>query len=65
MKKNTLLYNASLALVHCARYVRPVDIDYAQELLDKAQEYSNEIVIDEELEKEVDDFEQRIRKGIK
>lgn len=64
MKKNTLLYNAAVALVHCARYVRPVDVDYAQELLDKAQEYSNEIIIDKEIEKEVDEFEQRIRKGI-
>lgn len=63
MTKNTLLYNASMALVECARFVRPVDSDYAKVLLDKAEEYSNKIVIDSKLEKEVDEFEQRIRNG--
>jgi len=65
MTKNTLLYNASMSLVECARFVRPVDSDYAKTLLDKAEEFSKQIVIDDKIEKEVDEFEQKIRNGIK
>ena len=62
--KNTELYNASIALVQCARLVRPIDKDYAQELLDKAEEYKNQIVIDEKIGKEVIDFGERIKEGL-
>lgn len=65
MNINALLYRASYSLVECARLVSKIDEEYAQKLLDKAQEYRNKIIIDEELEKEVDEFEKQIRKGIK
>jgi hypothetical protein len=64
MNRNNLLYNAAAALVECAKFIRPVDKDFAVKMLDKAQEYSNQIVIDEKLEKEVKQFEERIREGI-
>ena len=64
MNKNNLLYNAAVALTECAKFVRPVDMDFVQVMLDKAQEYTNQIIVDEELEKEVDEFEREIRKGI-
>ena len=62
--KNTLLYNAALALVNAARIVKPVDSDYAQELLDKAEYFKNSIVIDEEQEKEIIDYAEKIREGL-
>ncbi len=61
--KNTKLYNASMALVQAARYVKEVDKDFSQKLLDKAEGYKNQIVIDEKLESEVINFERRIKKG--
>ena len=61
--KNTKLYNASMALVQAANFVKEVDYEFAQSLLDKAVEYQNQIVIDEELEAEVVDFEKRIKEG--
>jgi hypothetical protein len=61
--KNTKLYNASMALVQAARYVKEIDKDFAQKLLDKAEGYKNQIVIDEKLEAEVIDFEKRIKEG--
>lgn len=64
MTKNKLLYNATMALIQCARFVKPIDSDYAQTLLDKAQEYKDQIEVDAEVEKEVDEFEKRIRKGL-
>jgi hypothetical protein len=65
MKKNTLLYNAAMALTDCARFVRPVDKDFVKVMLDKAQEFANQIEIDEQLEQEVDQFEERIREGLR
>lgn len=53
-----------MALVETAKFVKPLDPEYAIELLNKAEEYKNQIVIDEELEKEVKDFEQEIRKRL-
>ena len=53
-----------MALIQCARFVKPIDSDYAQTLLDKAQEYKDQIEVDAEVEKEVDEFEKRIRKGL-
>lgn len=64
MNKNNLLYNAAAALTECAKFVRPVDKDFVQVMLDKAQEFADQIVINEELEKEVNKFEERIREGI-
>jgi mannose/cellobiose epimerase-like protein (N-acyl-D-glucosamine 2-epimerase family) len=62
--KNKLLYNASMALVQCSSFVKPLDPDYAKELLDKAQEFMDQIVIDEDVDKEVDEFEKQIKKGL-
>jgi hypothetical protein len=64
MTKNKLLYNAAIALVQCARFVNPVDADFAKIMLDKAQELKDQIKIDQEVEKQVDEFENRIRKGL-
>ncbi len=61
MNKNNLLYNAAAALVECAKFIRPVDIDFMNTMLDKAQEFSDQIVFDEKLEQEVNEFEERIK----
>lgn len=65
MNKNKLLYNAAMALTECAKFVKPVDKDFVNLMLDKAKEFANKIVIDEKLEHEVDEFEKRIRKELK
>lgn len=64
MNKNSLLYNAAAALTECAKFVRPVDVDFVQVMLDKAKEFADQIIIDEQLEKEVKQFEKRIREGL-
>ncbi len=64
MNKNKQLYNASMVLVQAATFVKSVEPKYAQELLSKAQEYSDRIVIDEDVEKEVNEFEQKIKEGL-
>ncbi len=58
------MFNASSACLQAARFVRPVDKDFAQKLLDKAQEYKDKVEVDEDLEKEVNEFEEEIRKGL-
>jgi hypothetical protein len=65
MNRNNLLYNAAMALTECAKFIRPVDKDFVQVMLDKAQEFADQIKIDEQLEQEVNQFEERIREGIK
>lgn len=65
MKKNNLLYNAAAALIECAKFIRPVDMDFMNMMLDKAQEYTDQIVIDKKLEQEVEQFEERIKEGLK
>jgi len=62
--KNNLLFNAAAALIDCAMIVKPIDNDFAKELLDKAESYSKLIIIDENVEKEVDEFEKQIKKGL-
>ena len=64
MNRNNLLYNAAGALIECAKFVRPVDEDFVQTMLDKAEEFVSQITIDEELEQEVNQFEERIREGL-
>jgi hypothetical protein len=64
MTQNELLYNAAMALVACAKFIRPVDDDFVQTMLDKADEYTSKIVIDEGIEKEVDELEREIRKEL-
>jgi len=65
MRKNNLLYNAAIALTDCAKFIRPVDENFAKIMLDKAQEFADQIKVDDKLEQEVNEFEERIRKGIK
>jgi len=63
--KNTLLYNASVALVKTAMVIKQLgDMDYANELLDKAEYYKNQIVIDEKQEEEILDYAERIKQGL-
>lgn len=64
MSRNVRLYNSSIALVEASKVVKGVDIEFANVLLDKAQEYKDKIVIDEKVEKEVKNFEEEIRKGL-
>ena len=64
MNKNKLLYNAAAALTECVKFIRPVDENFVQVMLDKAQEFANQIKVDEQLEKEVNEFEERIRAGL-
>ena len=64
MTKNNLLYNAAAALIECAKFIRPIDENFVQTMLDKAKEYTDQIVIDEKLEQEVNQFEERIREGL-
>jgi len=65
MNRNQLLYNAAAVLTECAKFIQPVDKDFVQVMLDKAQEFADQITIDEQLEQEVNQFEERIREGIK
>jgi hypothetical protein len=64
MTRNKLLFNAAMALVQAARFVKPVDPDFMKILLDKAEYYKNQIVIDEKIEAEVTEFERRIKEGL-
>jgi hypothetical protein len=64
MKRNNLLYNAAVACIAASKIVRPIDQEFAIILLDKAEEYKNKVVIDEEIEKEVLEFEKEIGKGL-
>lgn len=64
MTRNKLLYNAAMALVQAARFVKPIDSDFMKILLDKAEYYKNQIVIDEKIEAEVTEFERRIKEGL-
>lgn len=64
MNQNVMLYNAAVALVKAANFVKPLDPNYSIDLLNKAQEYKDKIIVDEEIEKEVKGFEEEIRKGL-
>lgn len=64
MTKNQILYQSACALVIAAGYIKHLDNEYAQELLDKAEEFKNQITVDPELEKEIESYEQKIRKGL-
>lgn len=62
MNKNVELYNACVGLLQASRLVRPIDEDYAKSLLDKVEEYKNQIVpVDDKTEKEINDYADRIR----
>ena len=60
MNKNAKLFQVALHLLNAANLLRDIDDEYREELLDKAQEYKDKIEIDEKLEKEVSEYEQRI-----
>lgn len=64
MMKNNKLYNAAMALVECSKFVKEVDEDFFNLMLDKAEEMMLKIDIDEDLEKEIDSFKERIEKEI-
>jgi hypothetical protein len=62
MNRNVELYNACIALLQVSKLVRPVDLLFANELLNKAEEYKNQIVpVDDETEKEIKEYADRIR----
>lgn len=60
MSRNSDLYNAAVHLINAARFLREEDSEFCQVLLDKSEEYKNKIEIDEDLEKEVNEYERRI-----
>jgi hypothetical protein len=61
---NKAYYVAAAHLINTSRAVRPLDPNFADILLDKAEEYSNKIKIDEELEKEIIDLKDKIKEGL-
>jgi hypothetical protein len=62
--RNTNLYNAAVSLIKATPIVRLVDKDFADYLLNKAEEYKNSIKIDTELESEVLEIKKEIEKGL-
>ena len=61
---NVQYYNAAMALVNAAPYVRQIDPEFATNLLDMAQSYKDKIVIDKELEKEIFELKTEIEKDL-
>lgn len=62
MNRNVELYNACVGLLQVSKLVKYVDEDFAKLMLDKAEELKNKIVtVDEETEKEINDYADRIR----
>ena len=59
--KNNELFNAAQSLVISAGFVKLIDENFCKVLLDKAEEYKNQIVIDEKLEKEIDIYVEKIK----
>jgi hypothetical protein len=60
MTRNLNFYNAAAHLIMAVSFLREEDSEFCKILLDKAEEYKNKIEIDEELEKEVNEYERRI-----
>ena len=61
---NVHYYNAAAALIHASQFVRNVDVDFADHLLNKAEDYKNKIKIDTELENEVLEIKKEIEEGL-
>ena len=61
---NIHYYNAALALINAVPFIRHVDNDFAEYLLDKAQGYKDKIKIDKELESEVLEIKKEIEEGL-
>jgi hypothetical protein len=64
MNRNYILFHSAASLVGAARFIRHIDENFANELLDKAQEYKEKIEPDPQLEKEIEDYGKRIREGL-
>lgn len=62
--RNAQFYNAAVALIKVTPIVRLVDKDFADYLLNKAEQYKNCIKIDKELESQVLEFKKEIEKGL-
>jgi hypothetical protein len=61
---NTQLYQAAQALLNAAKIVKFIDLEYSNELLNKSLEYTKKIKIDEKLNKEVEEFERKIKERL-
>jgi hypothetical protein len=64
MNKNVTLFNAALALTNAAQIIKSLDQEYAMKLLDKAEEYKDQVQVDPELDLEVENYEKEIKKGL-
>lgn len=64
LNENQKLYIAAMGLVNLASHIKTFDAEYAQELLNKAEEYKNKIIIDENFEKEIDEYVKEIERRL-
>lgn len=62
--KNHKLYMSAVGLLNLARVIKTFDEEFSQVLLNKAQDYKNQIILDENLEKEVDDYVKKIEERL-
>ena len=62
MNRNAELYNTCILLLQVSRLVKSFDEKFANEILNKVQEYKDQIVpIDYDTEMEIKDYADRIR----
>lgn len=64
IKRNQNFYKTTVLLIEAARIIKEEDYALSNELLDKAQECKNKIIIDENMEKEIDSYERCIEKRL-
>lgn len=61
MNKNVFLYNGAKALIEASKFVNYVDKKFATEMLNKAEEFKNMIVIDEKENKKIVEYKDIIK----
>jgi hypothetical protein len=60
MDKNIFLYNGAKALIEASKFVTHIDQEYAIEMLNKAEEFKNMIVIDEKENEKIGEYKKLI-----
>ena len=60
MDKNIFLYNGAKALIEASKFVSHIDQKFATEMLDKADEFKNMIVIDEKENEKIGEYKKLI-----
>jgi hypothetical protein len=61
MEKNQNFYHAAWYLISAANLIKKYKKEMANDLLDKADELTNEIEVNEEDNKEIENYEQKLR----